>query len=441
VRDRVCFHSLSSRLSLSRAKKKRESQQQQKKKKMMIGKSATLPSSFSLLRRRGGGGGEDKKSERRPPVFTRRGNFLSTSRKRRTSSVSSSISSSSSSSSQKEKLYTPPQPLPDGPLITLERRANKFIVDSAVFVIDKLYEGRDYPRFYALETIARVPYFSFLSVLHLYESFGWWRRADYLKVHFAETMNEYHHLLIMEAMGGADSFKDRFFAQHVAVVYFWVAVLIYMVSPRMAYNLSEQVEEHAYATYDDFLKRKGEELKQTPACGVAVSYFQLGDLYLFDEFQTNVYEGLNKATNEEIRRPKIKNMYDVIENVRNDELEHVKTMSFCQKPGNLLRANSSVRAQKKAQEICDSISENDTAQECDLIIASGQDLEGERSCEGVLDCVVKGFEERTIGSNNNNNNNNNNSSSNGSSSSGTNNANNKVVSNSVVEKREDKKKA
>jgi len=345
-------------------------------------------------------------------------------------------------SSSQEKLYTPPKPLPEGPLISLERQANKLIVDSAVFVIDKLYEGRDYPRFYALETIARVPYFSFLSVLHLYESFGWWRRADYLKVHFAETMNEYHHLLIMEAMGGADSFKDRFFAQHVAVVYFWVAVLIYMVSPRMAYNLSEQVEEHAYATYDDFLKRKEEELKQTPACGVGVSYFQLGDLYLFDEFQTNVYEGLHKATNTggEIRRPKIKNMYDVIENVRNDELEHVKTMSFCQKPGNLLRANSSVRAQKKAQEICDGIEndenttngennvdDSDDAQECDLIIASGQDLEGERSCEGVLDCVVKGFEERTSTS-----------TSTISNSSSNSNSMNKMVSNSVVEKREEK---
>lgn len=300
-------------------------------------------------------------------------------------------------------LYTPPEPLPSGPLIEAEKKVNGFIVDSAVFVIDKLYEGRDYPRFYALETIARVPYFSFLSVLHLYESFGWWRRADYLKVHFAETMNEYHHLLIMEAMGGADSFKDRFFAQHVAVVYFWVAVLIYMVSPRMAYNLSEQVEEHAYATYDDFLKKNEEELKQTPACGVAVSYFQLGDLYLFDEFQTNVYDGLNKATNEEVRRPKIKTMYDVIENVRNDELEHVKTMNFCQKPGNLLRANSSIRAQRKAREICDGIVENDgeeeeedVREECDLVGASEQDAEGEKSCEGVLDCIVKGFEERTI---------------------------------------------
>jgi hypothetical protein len=39
---------------------------------------------------------------------------------------------------------------------------------------------------------------AFISVLHLYETFGWWRRADYIKVHFAESMNEFHHLLIME---------------------------------------------------------------------------------------------------------------------------------------------------------------------------------------------------------------------------------------------------
>lgn len=41
---------------------------------------------------------------------------------------------------------------------------------------------------------------AFMSVLHMYESFGWWRRADYLKVHFAESWNEMHHLLIMEVM-------------------------------------------------------------------------------------------------------------------------------------------------------------------------------------------------------------------------------------------------
>jgi hypothetical protein len=41
--------------------------------------------------------------------------------------------------------------------------------------------SRSYARFYALENIARMPYFSYLSVLHLYESLGWWRKSEYLK--------------------------------------------------------------------------------------------------------------------------------------------------------------------------------------------------------------------------------------------------------------------
>lgn len=115
-----------------------------------------------------------------------------------------------------------------GAIPRLERAINKVVIESAVLVIDKLYEGRNYPRFYALETVARVPYFSFLSVLHLYETLGFWRRADYLKVHFAQTMNEFHHLLIMESLGGDRKFTDRFFAQHMAVAYFGIACLMYL---------------------------------------------------------------------------------------------------------------------------------------------------------------------------------------------------------------------
>jgi hypothetical protein len=47
-----------------------------------------------------------------------------------------------------------------------------------------------------------------------------WRATyavPYLKVHFAQTMNEFHHLLIMESMGGDKMWKDRFIAQHMAV--------------------------------------------------------------------------------------------------------------------------------------------------------------------------------------------------------------------------------
>lgn len=54
-------------------------------------------------------------------------------------------------------------------------------------IFDTFFADRDFARFYALETIARVPYFSYMSVLHIYETLGRWRRAKYLKLHFAES--------------------------------------------------------------------------------------------------------------------------------------------------------------------------------------------------------------------------------------------------------------
>ena len=51
--------------------------------------------------------------------------------------------------------------------------------------------------------VARMPYFSYMAMLHLYETLGWWRTGAATKrVHFAEEWNEFHHLLIMEALGG-----------------------------------------------------------------------------------------------------------------------------------------------------------------------------------------------------------------------------------------------
>ena len=49
---------------------------------------------------------------------------------------------------------------------------NSLVLDITVAIIDFLYKGRDYPRFWVLEEIARAPYFAFLSVLHLRESMG-----------------------------------------------------------------------------------------------------------------------------------------------------------------------------------------------------------------------------------------------------------------------------
>lgn len=191
-------------------------------------------------------------------------------------------------------------------------------------LLNTFYRTRLYPRFFVLETVARVPYFAYTSVLHLYETMGWWRKADWLKIHFAESWNELHHLLIAESLGGSKYWIDRFVAHTGAFVYYWIIVLVYIVSPRSAYKFMQQVEEHAYHTYDTFLKEHGEELKTLPAPQVAMHYYREGDLYLFDEFQS--------TRPPEDRRPKIENLYDVFVAIRDDELEHVKTMIACQQP-------------------------------------------------------------------------------------------------------------
>ncbi|PSM48193.1 plastoquinol terminal oxidase [Chroococcidiopsis sp. CCALA 051] len=198
------------------------------------------------------------------------------------------------------------------------------IVSFFVFVVDVIYGNRSYARFYVLETIARVPYFSYLSVLHLYETLGSWRKADWLKVHFAQTWNELHHLLIMESLGGDRYWIDRFIAQHIAVVYYWAIVPLYMLFPKYAYYLMELIESHAYHTYDEYLKVHEAQLKAQNAPQVAIDFYRDGDLYMFEEVQT--------TAGREFRRPKVDHLYDVFANIRDDECEHVKTMQALQKP-------------------------------------------------------------------------------------------------------------
>mmetsp|Transcript_58076 Transcript_58076/g.142458 ORF Transcript_58076/g.142458 Transcript_58076/m.142458 type:complete len:295 (-) Transcript_58076:31-915(-) len=200
------------------------------------------------------------------------------------------------------------------PLSGATKALNNVLVTVLKGLIDAVYEGRDYSRFYVLETVARVPYFSYMSVLHLYETIGLHRKANWIKVHFAEADNELHHLLIMESLGGNKNFVDRFFAEHAAFGYYWMVVGLYMVNPRGAYHLSQLIEDHAYKTYDKFLNDNEEELKAAPAPQIALDYYMGTDYYMFDAFHT----ALSKAP----RRPQISNLYDVFECIRDDEGEH-----------------------------------------------------------------------------------------------------------------------
>lgn len=193
----------------------------------------------------------------------------------------------------------------------------KKLVDYIVFLIDLLYDDKPYQRFYVLETIARVPYFSYISALHYLETIGFNDNIGWLRIHWAEGWNELHHLLIMEELGGNRKWADRFLAQHTAVLYYWTCVVLYFVKPNLAYNLSEQIEKHAYETYDKFLNENAENLKTLPAPKIAKEYYE-SKTFMFDDFQSCREPGS--------RRPVIRNLYDVFFNIRNDEAEHFKTM-------------------------------------------------------------------------------------------------------------------
>ena len=145
-----------------------------------------------------------------------------------------------------------------------------------------------FERFYVLETMARVPYFAYLSVMHLRETFGDrgniddtdvggitdkdiednhsddesnndnnnnnnnnTKRITKMRTHYAQADNEFHHLLIMESLGGNTSFVDRSIAHSMAFVYYWYVVAVYAWNEQAAYHLSELVEDHDYNTYKE----------------------------------------------------------------------------------------------------------------------------------------------------------------------------------------------
>jgi len=194
--------------------------------------------------------------------------------------------------------------------------------DVLCWFIDVVFENRPIQRFWFLETVARMPYFAYTSVLHLYETLGWWRSPELRAVHAAEEDNELHHLLIMESLGGDQRWLDRFFAQHGAVAYYWILVAFFLVDPRWSYNFSRLIEAHAVDTYGEFVDANAELLKTLPPPPVAVEYYLSEDLYQFDKFQT--------AKLGELRRPPCYTLFDVFSNIRDDEEQHVLTMEACE---------------------------------------------------------------------------------------------------------------
>jgi ubiquinol oxidase len=186
-------------------------------------------------------------------------------------------------------------------------------------LIDTLFVGRPIPRMWFLEVVARIPYFSYTSCLHLLSTLGWWRSPELMNIHHAEELNEAFHLAVMESLGGDRRWGDRFMAFHAAIAYYWFLVVMFFLSPASSYGFSELLEGHAVDTYAQLLEENAETLRALPAPDVARVYFE-DFIYYFDAFQ------MERDT---VRRPDINSLYDVFVNIFRDEEEHVKTMKAC----------------------------------------------------------------------------------------------------------------
>jgi ubiquinol oxidase len=172
-------------------------------------------------------------------------------------------------------------------------------------------------------------------------------------------------------LGGDALWSDRFLAYHSAVVYYIALLILFLVSPQLAYTFSAKIEAHATDTYDVFTESNEALLKQLPPPLCAVKYYRSSDLFYFDEFQTRrraeFSEELLEAEDEAeedlaagipelpgaaacptrlpTRRPMIRNLFDVFRAISDDEGEHVATMKACidGSVGNQLRAKDEER--------------------------------------------------------------------------------------------------
>lgn len=208
---------------------------------------------------------------------------------------------------------------------------NGVAVGLAVGLTDRLFAGKEpVRRFWVLEVVARCPYFSYLCVLHCYESLGLRSRSSRLtsrlRAHFAEADNEAMHTQVMEDLGGGTAWGDRFIAQHVALVYFWLGVAIFAASPAAAYDFNRRVEEHAFHTYDEFLRSGAADAwRDVPAPDVATEYYAKVDCLTAEGLSVSP-SSPSSLEADELCTP-VASLYDVFVRIRDDEAHHAESLS------------------------------------------------------------------------------------------------------------------
>lgn len=129
------------------------------------------------------------------------------------------------------------------------------------FTLDLLYgKKRTLSKFKVLELVARVPYqaweqVAYIAITHVYGQTNFARRIhDRVKEAREQQDNEQWHLLILADLidrSGKRENRIYFFwiPQLIALIYYQVSWVLFVVRPRMSYALNADFEDHAEHEY------------------------------------------------------------------------------------------------------------------------------------------------------------------------------------------------
>jgi hypothetical protein len=194
----------------------------------------------------------------------------------------------------------PPKLAPDQLMtewdVTLRSPRRRYSVAArALFVLLDVVYGRPrtLSKFKVLEVIARVPYqawehVAYVAVTHRYSRPTFARRIFERVAESREQQdNEQWHLLILEDLversGKRENFlRYRLLPQVIAMAYYYLSWLLYVLKPAWSYRLNADFEDHAEHEYAEFVE-ENPEFDQTPYEGPFTeeygAFASLGDLF------------------------------------------------------------------------------------------------------------------------------------------------------------------
>lgn len=132
--------------------------------------------------------------------------------------------------------------------------------------MDLLYgKPRTFEKFKVLEVIARMPYqawehVGYISITHTHRRPRFARRVfDFVQESREQQDNEQWHLLILEELLDRRSVRQgwlrfRCLPQVLAFVIYHVSWILYVIDPKLSYQLNADFEDHAEHEYMEFVK-------------------------------------------------------------------------------------------------------------------------------------------------------------------------------------------